>query len=187
MSTNGTRDAQREQILNTVKAKFGFVPNLIRELAENPLVANTYVTAGGILADGDLSAREQQAVQLAVATHNQCHYCTAAHGTIGLGAGLSHDDISAIFAGERLQDDRLATVVDATRLVLDRRGWLEPTDLQDLEGRGLTRAELYEIIAFIGVKTISNYINHIAQTAIDPQFNRVTELPAYQELIVQKA
>lgn len=40
-----------------------------------------------------------------------------------------------------------------------------------------------EIIGFIGIKTISNYVNHIAQTPVDEQFSAVTEMPAYQGAI----
>ena len=33
------------------------------------------------------------------------------------------------------------------------------------------RPLLYELIGIIAIKTISNYINHIAGTELDPQFN----------------
>jgi len=33
--------------------------------------------------------------------------------------------------------------------------------------RGVSRFQLYEVVAFVGLKTISNYINHIAHTTID--------------------
>jgi hypothetical protein len=49
-------------------------------------------------------------------------------------------------------------------------GWLDAADLRTLEERGITKAKLYEIIAFIGLKTISNYINHIAHTTVDREF-----------------
>lgn len=184
---NGSLQQQREEIFDAVEGQFGFVPNLITELAESPAVAKAYLTATDILSSGSLSPKEQQAVQIAVATHNACHYCTAVHGGIGLKAGLSEDDIAAILSGEVPEDERLAALVAATRRVLDARGWLDANDVGALNARGVSKAELYEIIAFVGVKTITNYINHIAQTEIDEPFRALTDLPAYQQAIGAEA
>lgn len=64
----------------------------------------------------------------------------------------------------------VANVVKGTRLVLAKKGWLSAEDLEALEADGIDRRQLYELIALIGLKTISTYINHIAHTEIDPQF-----------------
>lgn len=186
-TTSNTPQSQREQIFEAVKQRFGFVPNLIREFAESPAVAQAYLNATAALASGSLSPKEQQAVQLAVSAHNECHYCTAVHGTAGLKSGLSREDVSAILSGNLPDDERIRHIVQATRLVLDRRGWLEATDLATLEAQGISKAQLYEIIGFVGAKTISNYINHIARTEVDPQFSAAAELPAYRQSTVQHA
>ena len=62
----------------------------------------------------------------------------------------------------------------------DRRSWLDAEDLAALDEQGISKAQLYGIIGFVGAKTISNYINHIAHTEADPQFSAATELPAYR-------
>jgi len=74
--------------------------------------------------------------------------------------------------GSLPEDRRLRSVVSATWQVLDTRGWLGPSDLGNLEAEGIDRAQLYEIVALVGLKTISNYVNHIAHTPVDPQFGR---------------
>ena len=55
--------------------------------------------------------------------------------------------------------------------------------MQKLEARGLDRAALYEIIALIGIKTITNYINHLAHTPVEEVFRPVTERAAYRRLV----
>ena len=86
--------------------------------------------------------------------------------------GLSYEDIQAIRSGVSLETEpQLANLVRATKLILEKRGWLDPEELTRLEQQGINRAKLYEIIALSGLKTISNYINHIAQTPIDEQFS----------------
>jgi alkylhydroperoxidase family enzyme len=85
-------------------------------------------------------------------------------------AGVSPADIEAIQKGALPDDSRLRSVVHAAWLVLDMRGSLGQNELSGLETEGIDRAQLYEIVAIIGLKTISNYINHIAHTPIDAAF-----------------
>ncbi len=67
------------------------------------------------------------------------------------------------------KDDRLQVLVKATRLLLDKRGRLDEEELERFQERRLSPAALYEINALIGLKTISNYVNPMAQTDVDPE------------------
>jgi alkylhydroperoxidase family enzyme len=60
--------------------------------------------------------------------------------------------------------------VAATWEILDVRGWLKAPDVERLRSEGIDRAQVYEIVALIGLKTISNWVNHIAHTEIDEPF-----------------
>lgn len=160
-----------KEILEEVKRTYGFVPNVLRELSASPAALQVYVAAQDALAKGSLSPREQQAVQVSVAAHNSCEYCQAAHSWIGRKVGITPEDLAAIRTGTRPQDTEVAAIVEAARALLERRGWLGKEDLRTLESHGVTRAKLYEVIAFIGVKTISNYVNHIAHTPLDDAFH----------------
>jgi alkylhydroperoxidase family enzyme len=104
-----------------------------------------------------------------------------------LKSGLSENDVEAVMSGELPGEDRARAIVEATRLVLDRRGWLDASDLQSLEAKGISRAQLYEIIAYVGAKTITNYVNHIARTEVDPAFSAAAELPAYRAAVAAEA
>ena len=50
------------------------------------------------------------------------------------------------------------------------RGLLAPGDLTSLEAEGVDRSQLYEVVALIALKTLSNYVNHIAHTPVDEAF-----------------
>jgi len=169
MATATTNRA--EEVRETAKQAFGFVPNLIDEMAShNPAVADTYLTANGAIENGVLSAAEQQVVILAISTYNDCHYCTKAHAAAGAQAGLPEDEIDTILEGGLPETDRHRQLVRATRRLAGKRGWLSDTDLDEFEDAGLGRDVLYEVVALIGIKTISNYINHIAHTEVDSAF-----------------
>ena len=165
-------DSSIDTALESIQRQLGFLPNLFKELRRTPAVLQVYLKGQEALSKGILTPKEQQVVQLTVAVYNDCHYCKAAHGWLGQKMGLSYDEVQAIRSGVSLKTEpQLATLVRTTKLILEKRGWFDPEELALLEKQGMNRAKLYEIIAFIGLKTISNYINHIAQTPIDEQFS----------------
>ena len=170
-STSSATD-HTEQVHAKAEQALGFVPNFIAELAgENPAAADVYLTANGIIEEGGvLSAAEQQTVILAASSYNDCHYCTKAHGAAGAQAGLDADVIDELVDGGLPDEGRQRLLARATKRILGKRGWLSDDDRAEFEEAGLTTAELYEIVGLIGVKTISNYVNHLAGTPVDPQF-----------------
>ncbi len=168
--TTMTTVSSVEKALGQVERALGFVPNLFKEMSASPATLKVYLGGQEALRGGTLSASEQQAVQLAVSSANDCHYCQAAHGWLGRKVGLSPEEVTAIRKGGLPAAVELAPVVRATRLLLEKKGWLTAGDLVALEQEGITKAKVYEIVAFIGLKSISNYINHIAHTPIDHEF-----------------
>ena len=171
MTTETTiRDDRTEEILSTVEDKYGFRPNLIEELVKAPSAARVYLGGQDAMADSSLSPTQQQAVQLTVAAHNGCHYCDAAHTTLGGQLGIEADALDIIRDGGVPEDPELRGVVRATLRVVEKEGWLEESDLSELADEGIDRQQLYEVIALVALKTLSNYVNHIADTEIDPQF-----------------
>jgi AhpD family alkylhydroperoxidase len=173
-TTTAQQTDHAEQVHEKAEQALGFVPNLIQEITqENPAVADAYLTSQGILEEGGvLSPAEQQAVILAVSSYNDCHYCTKAHAVAGQQAGLDAETTATINEGGLPDDDRLKSLVRATRRILGKRGWLSQVDEDEFADLGLGRPELYEIVALAGVKTISNYVNHIAETEVDEPFQQ---------------
>ena len=154
-----------QDALALAQKAFGFVPNLMTEMAtQNPAVAAAYLAASQALSQGVLTPIEHQVVMLAASAHNQCHYCSAAHRTAAIMMGAGEQDVAAIDALELPGEGRFATLALATWAVQKRGGWVKAHELD------LTQSELYEVIALVGLKTITNFINHIAATPIDPPF-----------------
>ena len=158
------------EVFESVRKKFGFVPNLVREMSVSPAVAQVYLGGQEAMAAATLSARDQQVVQLAISVYNECAYCRAAHRMGARAGGIAPADIAAIERGDRAEDPRVRALVAATWEILDLRGWLKAADLERLRSEGIDRAQVYEIVALIGLKTISNWVNHIAHTEIDEPF-----------------
>lgn len=162
---------KNEEIFEVIKQKFGFVPNLFRKLSISPAVSMVYLKGYEAMEGASLDNREIQAVNLAVSTENGCEYCKAAHTAVGKMAGISPEDLELIKEGKAPRDEGLNALVTTARIIVRKRGRLTDEELSTIESMGVGRGRVYEIIALIGLKTISNYVNHIAKTEIDGEFH----------------
>jgi len=170
----------QERVREMAREKYGFIPNQIKVLNPySPAAAETYIATMNQIEHGELGPDEREAVILTISRYNDCHYCARTHAFLGKNAGLPKQAIEAIHRGGLPDDDRLRALVQATRLLLDKRGWLDPEEIEDLQSKSIGRMELYEINVLIGLKIFSNYVNHVAQTPVDEV---VTEDADIQEM-----
>ncbi len=160
-----------QKISDHVKKKFGFVPNVLAELSASPAALQVYLSGQEHLTEGALTPVEQQVVQLTVASFNHCQYCQAAHQFLGKQVGLSLSDIQAIREGRAPEHAEAAFIRRVTWALLEKRGWMAEEQVREWETLGLTKEKLYEIVAYVGLKTITNYVNHMAHTPVDDVFN----------------
>jgi len=78
---DGRDDAR--SALEEVKRRYGFVPNLYRAFANAPPAVHAYLAVSEQFQRTRLTARERNVVLLAASRENGCHYCVAAHCTVG--------------------------------------------------------------------------------------------------------
>lgn len=162
-------EKKREEIFAKARERFGFVPNVIKELAVAPVVAEAYLKGIEVLEGTSFTEQELQAINLATSTEEGCKYCKTAHTAMGKATGLDFSELELIKAGKAPVDERLKALVCATRAVNKKRGRLEADDLKCLESSGITRGEIYEIVAVVANKIIPTYVNHMAGTKIDQE------------------
>jgi len=160
----------QEETLAEIKADFGFVPNLLAEMAKSPAAPLVYTKTEAIMHNAYLTAKEQQVVQLVTSLFNDCFYCSSMHSKFSEINGVSHEDVLAIRNGETPADEHIANLVWITTTILEKRGHLTDEDLATVEDMGFDRARLYEIIAHIGRKMIANYAVHIIKPELDEVF-----------------
>lgn len=66
-------------LLSDAKAKFGFVPNMYRAMANAPGLLSTYFFASArFREESSFTAIEQEIIALSVSFENDCTYCVAA-------------------------------------------------------------------------------------------------------------
>ncbi len=163
MSSALTRDVEQ-----TATEAYGAVPNLFKETNQyTGAPGAVYVAADAALMDGNLRPVDQQVVLLTLARYHNSRYDSVIHARMALDAGLPPATIDRLLAGETVADDRRQALVEATLKSCEERGWLDPETLRDFEARGVGRGELYEIFAFIGLKTFTGFTSHIADPEVD--------------------
>ena len=160
----GSREAMR-----AMRQKFGFVPNLIGELAAAPTALRAYVALGQLIEESTFTPVEQQLILLSVSVVNDCHYCVAAHSGGLKRAGFADDQIEAARDGLSLDDTKLEALRRFTRAVVRNRGHMTDSELQAFLRAGYHKGQVLEVLVGVAMKTISNYTNHIAETPLDTQ------------------
>jgi uncharacterized peroxidase-related enzyme len=159
--------AAAQPLLSGVKAKLGSVPNLFRLLAVSPAALEGYLGLSGALGKGSLDARTRERIALAVAEFNGCGYCTSAHAFIGKNmAGLTDAEIAANRNGSST-DARAAAAVSFAVRVVETRGQVSDADVASIRLAGYSDAEVVEIVLHVALNTLTNYVNEVAETAID--------------------
>jgi uncharacterized peroxidase-related enzyme len=160
ISLDTATDATRT-VLEGVKKKIGFLPNLFATLATAPVALDTYVQASAILGKTSLSAQQKEAVYLATSQVNGCDYCLAAHTLFAGKSGLSAQDIVAARQGE------LNAYAALARQLTESRGHLSDAQIAAARAAGIDDVKIIEVIALVAVQTLTNYLNNTALTEID--------------------
>ena len=158
--------------MEAAQEKFGFVPNVLKVEAEAPALIKGYLTLSGIFGESGLSPAEQQTILLSASIANECHYCAAAHTGGALGAGVAPEDVEAIRAGKPLSDPKLDALSTLTKKVVSERGWVKDKDQEAFLAAGYSKADILHVILGIAVKTMNNYVNHMADTPLDEPFQK---------------
>ena len=171
-------DASRDA-LRGVSERMGFVPNLYATFAESPALLEGYLALAGIFdRSTSFSATERQVILLTASSENECHYCMAAHTAIAGMQRVPLEIVEALRRGEVLPDARLQALSEFAREVVQQRGRVPEAEIDAFLAAGFTRAQVLEVVLGIGLKTLSNYTNHMADTPLDAAFGRHAWVPS---------
>jgi AhpD family alkylhydroperoxidase len=157
-------------LVNAVTKKMGLVPNLIGVLAEAPAALETYLGVMDIFERSSLNDAEKQTVLLSASIVNDCTYCMAAHSTLATMKKVPPEVIEALRAGTQVPDPKLEALAALTRSIVETRGWPTEESKQAFLAAGYDNRVYLEVLVGVTVKTLSNYVNHAADTPLDGVF-----------------
>ena len=176
--TAATAPEGAREALDGVQKQFGFVPNLMGVMAEAPSALKAYLNLMQLLGETSFSPIQEQVVALAVSHTNACTYCMSAHSAVAKSVGMSDEDLKALRLGGPLKDTALEALRAFTVAVVETRGWVSPEARLAFFAAGYTRTHVLEVLVGVTMKTLSNYVNHTADTPLDSQFAPFAWAPA---------
>ncbi len=165
-------EAISSQILETTQQKLGLIPNMYSGMANNTALLDGYVSAyNSFRANSGFSPQEQEVIFLSIAFENGCEYCMAAHSFVGDNMTKVPIEITnAIRNNTEIPDEKFKALSLFSKAITLKRGFPTETDINDFINAGYTEKHILGVIAGVGIKTMSNYFNHIFNTPIDDAF-----------------
>lgn len=167
-----TSNAEARALLETAKAKLGFIPNMYGYMAKLPPVLANYMSSyDAFRSQSGFTPAEQETVFLTISRVNGCTYCMAAHSMIAdKKSGVPAASLAALRSGELLPDAKLQAVAAFTEAMVVSRGSPGKAAVDGFIEAGYTEQHILGIVLAIAAKTFSNYVNHLAGTTVDPAF-----------------
>ncbi len=157
--------ANNQAIFDNLNKALGFVPNLYATYAYSDTALENYLNFAN--AKTSLSAKEKEAVNLAVSQVNECLYCLSAHTAIGKMNGFNDEQILELRAGKASFDTKLDALARLAKNVTENRGKASQDVIENFFAAGYTKGSLIDTIVLVGDKTISNYINNTTEIPVD--------------------
>lgn len=156
--------------LEAAEKNNGFLPNLVRLLANAPIALETYQTVSAINGRASLSLAEREAVQITAAATHGCGFCVAGHTAIAdKKARLDAGVISALRDRTEVPDARLDAVARFTEAVIASRGAVGDAELAAFKAAGFDDQAALEVVLGVSLATLCNFANNLGQPDLNPQ------------------
>jgi alkylhydroperoxidase family enzyme len=156
--------------LRGMQEKFGFLPNIMGTMAENPVLLNGFAATFGSFHGGSFDECEKQVLLLTNAVTLKCPWTIAAHSTFAIEDGVSEGDVKAIRDGKLPEDRKYAALSQFTRRLMESKGNATEADIERFISVGYTRVQIFEVVLCIGISMTTATTTNVAGTPIEDRF-----------------
>lgn len=157
-------------LLTAAEKTNGFLPNLLRILANAPVALEAYVTVSGINARSSLSLIEREAVQITAATIHGCGFCVAGHTAIAeKKARMAPSIIGALRSRASVDDPKINAIARFTEAVIASRGAVSDDALTVFRDAGFDDQAALEVVLGVSLATLCNFANNLGQPPLNEQ------------------
>lgn len=159
-------------LLAAAEKRNGFLPNLLRVLANAPVALETYLTVSGINSRSSLSVAEREAVQITAAATHGCGFCVAGHTAAAYEqAGLDNETVEPLRNLGHVPDARLEAIARFTKAVIATRGRIEDGEIEVFKAAGFDHQAALEVVLGIALATLCNFANNLAGPPLNHQLD----------------
>jgi alkylhydroperoxidase family enzyme len=156
--------------LRGMQEKFGFLPNIMGTMAENPVLLNGFAAAFGSFHGGSFDECEKQVLLLTNAVTLKCPWTIAAHSTFAIEDGVAERDVKAIRDGKSPDDRKYAALSQFTKTLMEKRGNAMEADIERFISAGYSKAQIFEVVLCIGISMTTATTTNVAGTPIEDRF-----------------
>ncbi|WP_075256102.1 carboxymuconolactone decarboxylase family protein [Herbaspirillum camelliae] len=158
---------QAAQLFAAIKSAVGMVPNAYAGIGTlSPVALESALHLDGALRKSSLSAKEIEAVKLAVSQQAGCDYCLAAHTLMGRKAGLDAQAIQGVRHGQPSGDDRLDVLADFVRGLAGTSGTVAASVVERVRAV-YSDTQIVDILLAVTAITFTNLFNRVNDTVLD--------------------
>lgn len=168
--TTETAPEESKAILDGAKKQFGVVPGLYGVLAESPETLKAYLELHQFFTATSFNAEELTVVWQTINVEHECHYCVPAHTGIAHSMKVDPAITEALRNQKPMPNEKLQALHDFTLAMVRQRGNVTSEQIKIFFAAGYAQQQVLEIILGLSQKVISNYVNHVAETPVDPMF-----------------
>ncbi|WP_170418160.1 carboxymuconolactone decarboxylase family protein [Ruegeria atlantica] len=158
-------------LLEKSQAAFGRLPGLHKVMAESPQHLEGYQVLHQLFLQTEFDNDEKTVVWQTINVENECHYCVPAHTGIAKMMKVSDDISNALRDETPLPSAKLEALRTFTLQVMETRGNPTEAQLQAFFDAGYSHRAVLDVVLGLAQKTMSNYVNHMAQTPVDEVFH----------------
>jgi uncharacterized peroxidase-related enzyme len=159
-----------KELLAAAEKRNGYLPNLLRVLANAPVALETYLTVSGINARSSLSLAERETVQITAAATHGCGFCLAGHTAVAYKqAGLDKATVEALRNLGHVPNEHLEAVARFTKAVIATRGRVEDHELESFKAAGFSDQAALEVVLGVSLATLCNFANNLGAAPLNPQ------------------
>lgn len=154
-------------LLDASQRAFGRLPGLHKVMAESPQVLEGYQVLHRLFTETEFDAEEMTVVWQTINVEHECHYCVPAHTGIAKQMKVSDEISNALRDETPLPNPRLEALRTFTLQMLRGRGRVTDAEMAAFLDAGFTHRSVLDVVLGLAQKTMSNYINHVADTPLD--------------------
>lgn len=160
------------KILENTKMGLGMIPNMFSTMANNPALLDAYSYSYKTFRENaGFTSQEQEIIFLSIAFENECEYCMAAHSFVAdMMSKVPTEVTDAIRNNSEIEDAKYKALSLFSRVMTVKRGNPSQEEIDAFLNAGYTENHILGVITAIGVKTMSNYFNHVFNTPVDNAF-----------------
>ncbi|WFB37091.1 carboxymuconolactone decarboxylase family protein [Kiritimatiellota bacterium B12222] len=165
-----TAPEDSKALLEDIQSKSGMIANLQGIMAEAPGLLAGYQTLHALALQSSFTDEEVTVIWQTFNVEHACHYCVPAHTMIAQMMKIDPAITEALRTRSTLPTEKLQVLHETALLMSQKRGNLTDEDVEKFYAVGYENRQLLEIVLILSQKVISNYVNHLAETPLDPPF-----------------